>query len=727
MTYNRYTDLNITNIEMKRAIILTSIMTASAAGAIAQNAPLTYPPAPKETVSDKYFHITAQDPYRALENDTSAVTLAWVKAENEVTRRYIDAIPYRQKIYDRLKDLYNYKKTGLPWKESDGRYYYFQNNGLQNQSVLYRKKNLADSDAEVFLDPNKLSDNGTVALKGVHMSPDGKYTAYIISRNGSDWEEIYLMDTESRELLPDHIEWAKFTDAQWWGPGFFYSAYDKPVPGKEFSNSNEDHRIYYHRIGTPQTADSLVYSDPAHPLHFHTAFVPEKSDILMVYGGGEGFGNSIIMKNLKDEKADWTVIEPTQNTPHAVIDVIDGKIYILTSLDAPRYRLMVADVANPARENWKELIGQGEGVLTAAAPVGGDKLLLTVQQDASDHLYLHDLSGKRIDEIKLPGYGSVSSSTSKKNNDIFYAFTSFTSPATTYLYDSTTKDSKIVDRAVIDGFNFDDYVTEQVFVEARDKVRVPMFITYKKGTRRDGTNPVYLYGYGGFNVSLPPSFSPQRLLWLENGGIYAQVNLRGGGEYGEEWHNAGTQLNKKNVFNDFIDAATYMINEGWTKPELMTIEGGSNGGLLVGAVANMRPDLFKVAIPRVGVMDMMRYHLFTIGWNWAPDYGTSADSPEMAEYLFSYSPLHNISKDGTPYPAIMVTTADHDDRVVPAHSFKYAAALQAANTGNAPKLIRIDSNAGHGGGKPVSKVIDEYTDIYSFIFNNIGRTPAIDK
>ncbi len=712
---------------MKR-LVITAIMTASAAGAaMAQNAPLPYPPAPKAAVSDQYFNITVPDPYRALENDTAAVTLDWVKAENELTRRYLDAIPYRQKIHDRLTRLYNYKKTGLPWKESDGRYYYFQNDGLQNQSVLYRKKSLSDTEAELFLDPNSLSDNGTVALKGVFMSPDGKQTAYIVSRNGSDWEEIYVMDTETRQLLPDHIEWAKFTDAQWWGSGFFYSAYDRPVEGKEFSNSNENHRIYYHRIGTPQTQDSLVYTDPEHPLHFHTAYVPDGTDMLFVYGGGEGFGNSIMMKNLKDSNATWTVIEPTQDIPHSVIDVIGGKIYILTSLDAPRYRLMVADIDNPARENWRELIGQGEGVMSAVSAAGGDKLLITVQQDASDHLYLYDLAGNKLDEIKMPGYGSVSTSTSRKNNDIFYAFTSFTSPATTYSYDPATKKSTIIERANIDGFNFDDYVTEQVFVPSRDRIPIPMFITYKKGIKRDCKNPVYLYGYGGFNVSLPPSFSPQRLLWLENGGIYAQVNLRGGGEYGEEWHNAGTQMNKKNVFNDFIDAASYMIRESWTTPELMAMEGGSNGGLLVGAVANMRPDLFKVAIPRVGVMDMMRYHLFTIGWNWAPDYGTSANSAQMAEYLYSYSPLHNIKNDGTPYPAILVTTADHDDRVVPAHSFKYAAALQAADTGDAPKLIRIDSNAGHGGGKPVSKVIDEYADIYSFIFNNIGRTPAIGK
>lgn len=431
-----------------------------------------------------------------------------------------------------------------------------------------------------------------------------------------------------------------------------------------------------------------------------------------------------MVRSLADKDAQWKVMSPTQDYEVAVLDVIDGTIYIYTNYGAPRYRLMTATLDNPAMDQWKELIPEQKGVLTGVDFTGPDRMILTYNTDASNHAYVYTLEGRRIREIQLPSIGSVGFSASRKHPEVFYAFTSFAYPSALYRYDVDKNESTLYRGSDIKGFNPDDYVTEQVFYPSADGTEIPMFLTYKKGLRRDGSNPVYLYGYGGFNISLNPSFSAQRILWLENGGIYAQANLRGGGEYGEEWHLAGTKLNKLNVFNDFIAAAEYMIDRGWTNPGLLAIEGGSNGGLLVGATVNMRPDLFKVAIPRVGVMDMMRYHLFTIGWNWAPDYGTSADSPEMAAYLLGYSPLHNISDNGTPYPAIMVTTADHDDRVVPAHSFKYAAALQAADTGKAPKLIRIDSKAGHGAGKPVSKVIDEYADIYSFIFNNIGKVPA---
>ncbi len=689
----------------------------------AANGQTNYPQPPVDnSVTDNYFGTTVADRFRPLENDTAAATTKWVEAENALTRNYLDKIPFRSAIRERLTQLNNFKRTGLPYRDNDGKYYFYENDGLQNQSVLYRSTT-PDGPAEVFLDPNKLSTDGTVALTGVVQSPDGKLTGYTISRNGSDWTEIFVLDTESGKLLDDHIEWAKFTSPQWWGNGFFYSAYPRPEAGKEFSNANENHQIYYHEIGTPQSEDKLVYEDPAHPLHFHTPYVPEGSDYLIVFGSGEGFGSSVMIKSLKDKNAEWVVIEPTQEYEISPIGIVDGKLYILTSADAERYRLVTASLDNPVRANWKEIVPEQPNVLTGAT-ISGDKLILSYMKDASDHLYVHNLDGTLVREIELPTFGSVGLSASKKWPEVYYSLTSFVYPSTRYSYDMATGKSTMIGRNEINGVNFDDYTTEQVFYTSADRTKIPMFITYKKGMKRDGQNPTLLYGYGGFNISMTPGFSAQRMVWLENGGIYAQASLRGGGEYGEAWHKAGTQMQKINVFDDFIAAAEYLIKEGWTSPEKLAIQGGSNGGLLIGATVNRRPDLFRAAIPQVGVMDMMRYHLFTIGWNWAPDYGTSADSKEMADYLLSYSPLHNIKNDGTPYPAILVTTADHDDRVVPAHSFKYAAQLQASNTGDAPKLIRIDSNAGHGSGKPLSKVIDEQTDMYSFLFFNLGEDPT---
>lgn len=706
---------------MKHITTVLSISLLTSMSISAAN-PLSYPVAPKDATVDEYFGTKVADPYRPLENDTAAATVAWVEAENRVTNDYLSKIPFREDIRKRLTDLANYKKIGTPWLGYDNKYYYSANDGLQNQSVLYRKATL-DSPAEVFLDPNKLSNDGTVALTGLSMSPDGKYMAYTISRSGSDWTEIYVMDTATGKLLDDHITWAKFTGASWYGDGFYYSAYDQPVAGKEFSNSNENHRIYYHKLGTPQSEDTLFYSDPEHPLHFHSVGIPEESDYIILSTGGEGIGNAVAVRNLKDKDSEWIVLEPSQDYNIGVVDVRDGKAVLTSTADAPKGRIMVADLANPSRENWKVLVPEQDGVLGSVAEVGKDHYIIGYEKDASTHLYLYTRDGKMIREITLPSIGSAGVSTDRRNEDVFLSFTSFIQPATSYRYDIHTDKLTPFIIPEVKGFNPDDYVTEQVFYTSTDGTKVPMSLTYKKGLKRDGKNPVYLYGYGGFNISLTPGFSPYRLLWLENGGIYAQTNLRGGSEYGEEWHEAGTKQKKLNVFNDFISAAEYMIKEGWTNPDMLVCEGGSNGGLLIGATVNMRPDLFRVAIPRVGVMDMMRYHLFTIGWNWASDYGTSADSPEMAAYLLGYSPLHNIKNDGTRYPSILVTTADHDDRVVPAHSFKYAATLQAADTGDNPKLIRIDSKAGHGAGKPISKVIDEYTDIYSFIFENLGVTP----
>lgn len=705
------------------------LITMAIATTTGTNAATKYPMAPTDGTVDNYFGIEVPDPYRPLENDTAAETLSWVQVENALTNDYLSRIPFRECLRKQIESNNNYAKNGTPFRWKDGKYYQYRNDGLSNQSVLYRMDKIG-APAEVVLDPNKLSDDGTVALTGVSMSNDGKYIAYTISRSGSDWTEIYVLDAATLKPLPDHIEWAKFTGAEWnkkgldGRPGFFYSAYPRPEAGKEFSNANENHNIYFHTLGTPQQEDVLFYSDPANPLHFHEIGLTRDERYAIISTGGQGFGNGLMVKDLSNPTSQWIVIEPSQDYENGVLDIIGDTIIMQTSYGAPRNRVVKVPLSAPAHENWIDLIAQPEdAVLSGSQIIYGDRILVYYEKDASDHPALYTLSGKKIRDIKLPTFGSVGLAVSRDYPDAFYSFTSFLYPAAVYTYDLDTDRSELLFQPEIKGFNPDDYTTEQVFYTSADGTRVPMFLTYRKDLKRDGTNPVYLYGYGGFNISLTPSFSANRLVWLENGGIYAQTNLRGGSEYGEQWHEAGTKMKKLNVFNDFIAAAEYMIKEGWTSPDHIVIEGGSNGGLLVGAVVNMRPDLFKVAIPRVGVMDMMRYHLFTIGWNWASDYGTSADSPEMARYLLDYSPLHTIRNDGTPYPAILVTTADHDDRVVPAHSFKYAAALQQANTGDAPKLIRIDSKAGHGAGKPIAKVIDEYTDLYSFIFHNLGITP----
>ncbi|MGM9843695.1 MAG: prolyl oligopeptidase family protein [Muribaculaceae bacterium] len=684
---------------------------------------LSYPQAPKADVIDEYFGIKVSDPYRTLENDTCETTAKWVEDENAVTQAYLSAIPFRQCVKARLTELTDYEKIGIPFRCDDGRFYYYHNDGLKNQSVLYRKATL-DGESEVFIDPNTLSDDGTVALGSVIMSHDGKYTAYTINRSGSDWQEIYVMNTDTRELLTDHIVRAKFSGATWYGDGFFYSAYDINTSGKEYSEINLNHRVYYHKLGTPQSEDKVYYQDAEHPYRFNSIGIDDNEKVLFLYGAGEGSGNSLKVKRLDIEGADWVTIEDSQDYEVSPIDVIDDKLYYSTTNGAQRGRIMVCSLDDMTKS--EVFIPEQKGVLEGISHTP-DRIILTYGEDASTHAYLYDYQGNRLSEIKLPTMGSAYFVSQRKFPEVFYSFSSFNYPASAFQFDTKTGESKLYLTPTIKGFNPDDYVTEQVFYTSADGTKVPMSLTYKKGLKRDGSNPVYLYGYGGFSISLNPGFSSYRVLWLENGGIYAQANLRGGFEYGEDWHQQGTKMNKLNVFNDFIAAAEYLIAEGWSCKERIAIEGGSNGGLLVGAVTNMRPDLFAVAIPRVGVMDMLRYHLFTIGWNWAPDYGTVADSEEMARYLIGYSPAHNIKNDGTPYPAIMVTTADHDDRVVPAHSFKYAAALQAANTGDKPKIIRIDTKAGHGAGKPVAKVIDEYADIYSFIFYNMGITPNCNK
>ncbi len=680
-----------------------------------------YPATKRVDVVDDYFGVKVADPYRWLENDTSEETLNWVEAQRKVTSDYLNALPYRDEIRKAISESMNYEKIGIPFKKH-GKYYYYKNDGLQNQSVLYEKETL-NGESKVVLDPNALSEDGTVALQGVAFSENGKYIAYSISRSGSDWVEIYVMELASRKLLDDHILRSKFSGAQWYKDGFFYSAYDVNPNGSEYSDKNENHKVYYHKLGTAQSSDKLVYKNDKFPLRFYNVATDEKAGYIFLFEGGAFNGNGLYMRKLADENGQFKCISDSLNNITNPVEIIDGKLYMFTNIGAPNNKLVAVDINNPEMRNWKDVLPETENVLSSIAVING-KLVAVYDVDASNKAFVYNLDGTLQYEVKLPTIGTVGFSGEKDSDEVFYAFTSFTYPTVIYQFDMANNKSKLYNQAKV-GFNVDDFVTEQVFYESKDGQKVPMTLTYKKGLKKDGKNPVYVYGYGGFNITLYPSFSASRMFLLENGFIYAQTNLRGGNEYGEEWHIAGTKMNKQNVFNDFISAIEYLIDNKYTNPDLVVGEGGSNGGLLIGACVNQRPDLFKVAIPRVGVMDMLRYHKFTIGWNWAGDYGTSEDSEEMFNYLKSYSPLHTIKNDGTKYPAILVTTADHDDRVVPAHSFKYAATLQAANTGDAPKLIRIDSKAGHGGGKPVSKVIDEYVDMYSFILYNLGM--KLDK
>ena len=679
----------------------------------------SYPETYKDTtVVDDYFGTQVADPYRWLENDTSAETNAWVEAQRAVTDDYLSHIPFRAAIKDRLTALMNYERYSVPGKRF-GRYIYSKNDGLQNQSVIYIQ--YPDKEPEVLLDPNKLSDDGTVAFGGGSQSNDGKYYAYTIQRSGSDWVEIYVMDIATKELLPDHIEWAKFTGASWYKDGFYYAAYDKPVAGKEFSNVNENHKIYYHKLGTTQDQDQLFYSNPAQPRYFHQVDLTEDEHYMFLFESGQGAGSTLWIRDMLDKKGKFVQIADNMDYFYYPIEVINDVVYIFTNYEAPKGRVVSVSAKAPQIKNWKDLIPESDDVMVSAQMAAG-KMIVTYDKDAANHAFVYDLQGTMLHEIALPTFGEVGFSSRYDEPEVYYGFTSFVYPMTVFKYDIDKNESTVFRAPKVD-FNPEDFTTEQVFVTSKDGTKVPMFLTYKKDLQKDGTNPTFLYGYGGFNITLNPGFSTSRIPFMENGGIYAQMNLRGGNEYGEDWHLAGTKLQKQNVFDDCIACAEYLIKEGYTSPDYLALNGGSNGGLLVGAVVNQRPDLFRVAVPQVGVMDMLRYHLFTIGWNWASDYGTSEDDEAMFKALYAYSPLHTI-KSGADvhYPAIMVTTADHDDRVVPAHSFKYAAALQAAQTGTEPKIIRIDSKAGHGGGKPIAKVLEEQADIYSFILYNMGLT-----
>ena len=707
-----YLCANIIHKHMKKNILIL-VATIATTTLMAQN--IQYPQAVKDGTSDSYFGTTVADPYRWLENDTSAQTAAWVEAENKVTNAYLSKIPFRQKLLQRMTALVNYEKIGAPRKRH-GKWYFYKNNGLQNQSVLYVMDELGAA-PRVFLDPNTLSADGTVALKGVFFSNNGRWAAYSISRSGSDWQEFFVIDLQTGRQLDDHIQWAKFSGAAWQGDGFYYSAYDAPVAGKEFSNVNETHKIYYHKIGTPQSEDVLFYQNPAYPKRFYTLDINEEETMMYLYESGAGAGNNLFVRDLRQPGSQLIQMTSDMDYQYSPIFSDGDKLFLFTNYGAPKGRIMTTDIHHPGLNDWQEVIPEQQNTLNDVDVINR-QLILTYMQDASDHAFVYGLDGRLRHEVQLPSVGSVGFTGDEKEPECFYTFTSFTQPGTVYRYDMVSNTSELYTAPKVK-FRQEDYTSEQVFFQSKDGTRIPMFLTYKKGLKRNGKNPVFLYGYGGFNVSLNPGFSPVRIPFLESGGIYAQVTLRGGGEYGEEWHQAGTKMQKQNVFDDFIGAAEWLIREGYTSKEKLAIVGGSNGGLLVGACMTQRPDLFRVAIPQVGVMDMLRYHKFTIGWNWASDYGTSEDSKEMFDYLRAYSPLHNL-KPGTAYPATLVTTADHDDRVVPAHSFKFAATLQECHQGPNPVLIRIDTKAGHGGGKPLAKVLEEQADIYGFIMYNVG-------
>lgn len=702
---------------MNRKLIL-SIAAASMLSSVDAVAQTAYPKAHKDNTVDVYFGEKVADPYRWLEDDMSAQTAEWVDAENAVTRKYLDNIPMRKNILKRLKETANYEKIGIPFKRQ-GKWYVYRNNGLQNQSVLYQMDSpTADASKQrVWLDPNALSTDGTVALKGIYFSHNGRYMAYVISRSGSDWEEIYVKDCQTGRDIDDHIVWAKFTSATWLGDGFYYSAYDAPEKGRETSAKNSVQKIYYHKIGTPQSEDQLFFMNPTQPLRFYNVDIDHDEKVMTLNEGGMDNGNNLYVRDLTKPNSQFIQMCSDTRFRYSTVETVGKKMYILTNAGAPKYRLMVADVDRPGYNDWKEVVPEGESVLTDVT-FAADRMILQYSKDNCNQMYTYTTDGKRIGEIKLPTFGSTSASGMRGQKEVFYSFTSYTMPNTVYSYDLNTDKSTVWAAPKIN-FRSDDYKTEMVFYTSKDGTRAPLFITYKKGMKLNGRNPLLLYGYGGFNITYAPFFLANYIPFMERGGIYVHAVLRGGGEYGEDWHVAGTKLQKQNVFDDFIAAAEYLINNKYTSSDRLAIQGGSNGGLLVGACMTQRPDLYRVCLPAVGVMDMLRYHKFTIGWNWAPDYGTSDDSKEMFEYLRAYSPLHTL-KPGVKYPATLVSTADHDDRVVPAHSFKFAARLQECQASSAPTLISIGKDAGHGGGKPLAKRLAEQADILSFTLWNMG-------
>lgn len=679
---------------------------------------INYPATAKAEQTDDYFGTKINDPYRWLENDTAKNTEAWVTAQNAVTNDYLSRIPFRDKIRNRLTEIWNYPKYGAPQKE--GKWFtFYKNDGLQSQAVLYVQKGMSGT-PEVLLDPNKLSSDGTIALQATAFSDKQQYFAYAVSASGSDWQEIYIMDFASKKLLREKLEYVKFTGISWAGDdGFYYSGYDKPKDEKtKFSAKTEYQKIFYHKAGTLQTADVLIYEDRDHPLRYVGAQLTEDNRFLILNIAQGTDGSEIKVKDLhdKDAVAFTTIVEGFKTNAH-VVDNIGDKLLLKTNSHAPNDKLVLLDPKEPAEANWKTIIPEEREPLEAIG-TGGGKLFVSYLKDATTLVNQYSMSGKLEQHIALPGVGTASGFGCRKEDDsFFYSYTSFTYPSTIFKYDIKTGRSELFRKSEVK-FDPAAYETKQVFYPSKDGTKVPMFITYKKGIKLDGTNPTLLYGYGGFNINMTPAFSITNIPFFEAGGVYCVANLRGGAEYGEDWHKAGMLEKKQNVFDDFIAAAEWLIKEKYTSPSKLAIRGGSNGGLLVGACMAQRPELFRVALPAVGVLDMLRYHKFTVGWGWAVEYGSS-DHKEQFDYLIKYSPLHNLKK-GTCYPATLITTADHDDRVVPAHSFKFAAALQEAQGCDNPALIRIDSKAGHGAGKPTAKVIDEAADIWSFVLYSMG-------
>jgi len=680
----------------------------------------TYPLSRKTDQVDNYHGSLVSDPYRWLEDPNTQETKDWVEAQNQVTFAYLNQIPHREKIKQRLTQLWDYEKYSIPFKQGEEqRYFYFKNDGLQNQSVLYTLKHLAD-EPRILLNPNQLSMDGTVALSGIAVSEDGKLLAYGLSTAGSDWQEWKVRDVETGEDLEDHLRWIKFSGASWTSDhqGFFYSRYDEPNEKTKLEDVNYYQKLYYHQLGTPQTADLLIYHRPDQKEWGFSGNVTEDGRYLIISVWlGTDTKNLVFYKDLTNPKAEVVELINQFEANYSFIDNEDGLFYFRTDLNAPRGRVIAIDPENPASENWQEIIPQAAETLESVG-ILNNQFVLDYLQDAHTQIKIFDLHGGFVREVDLPGLGSAAGFGGKRHDrETFYIFTSFTIPGTIYRYDMVTGKSEVFRQPKID-FDPTNYETKQVFYHSHDGTQVPMFITHKKDIQLNGKNPTYLYGYGGFNVSLKPTFSVNNLIWLEMGGVYAIPNIRGGGEYGEEWHQGGMKEKKQNVFDDFIAAAEWLIANEYTESTKIAIAGGSNGGLLVGACMTQRPELFGAALPAVAVMDMLRFHKFTIGWAWVSEYG-SAETPEEFKFLSAYSPLHNI-KPGTAYPATLITTADHDDRVVPAHSFKFAAALQANQVGDAPILIRIETKAGHGAGKPTTKIIQEAADKYAFLVQVLG-------
>ena len=694
-------------------IILTLVITTTLGCYGQKQNNVKYPQTKKGETVDVYFDTKVADPYRWLEDDKSEETASWVKAQNVVTYDYLSKIPFRDALKSRMEKLWNYEKIGAPTKE--GNYtYYFKNNGLQNQSVMYRKD--AKGVETVFLDPNTFSKKGTTSLGGVDFSKDGSKVAYSISEGGSDWRKVILIDAESKKILEDTLVDVKFSGVSWKGnEGFYYSSYDKPK-GSELSAKTDQHKLYFHKLGTPQKEDVVVFGLDQ-KRRYVGGYVTEDNRFLVITAANSTYGNELYVQDLTKQNAPIITIVDNFNSDNTVIENDGEKLFIDTDLNAPNKRIVAVDVNNPKPENWKDFIPETENVLSTTT--GGGYFFANYMKDAISVIKQYDYSGKFIREIKLPGVGTAGGFGSKKaEKTLYYSFTNYTTPGSIFAYEPISGKSEVYQKPKVD-FKSEEYVSTQVFYTSKDGTKIPMIITHKKGVKLNGKNPTILYGYGGFNISLTPAFSISNAIWMENGGVYAVANLRGGGEYGKKWHDAGIKLQKQNVFDDFIAAAEYLIAQKYTSSDFLAIRGGSNGGLLVGATMTQRPDLMKVALPAVGVMDMLRYHTFTSGAGWAFDYGTSQDSKEMFEYLKGYSPVNNVKK-GTHYPATMVTTGDHDDRVVPAHSFKFAAELQDKQTGNNPVLIRIDVNAGHGDGKSISAIIDENVDIQAFTLFNMG-------